>query len=187
MSEDAVIVEALARLRRGEAPAEPPESEALDRSVRDARARRRAFRMTQPNLTSMIDVTFLLLIAFVCATKVLPREGLLRADMTERGGSGVATDALALDETPLRIEIAREGGVTRIRVVAPTPQPSDAGQLGDILTSRRYGPQNPGGLFAADQPIELAPSKETPWDDTVAAFNAVTRAGYTRVGFARPR
>lgn len=187
VSDPSAILHALARLRRGEGPPEPAETEELDRSIRDARARRRAFRMTQPNLTSMIDVTFLLLIAFVCATKVLPREGLLRADMTERGGTGMAADALALDETPLRIEIAREAGATRIRVVAPTPQPSDAEQLGAILASRRYGPQNPGGLFSADQPIELAPTKDTPWDDTVAAFNAVTRAGYTRVGFARPR
>ena len=66
-------------------------------------------------------------------------------------------------------------------------QPADAEQLTAILESRRYGPQNPGGLFAADQPIELAPSKDAPWQDAVAAFNAITRAGYTRVSFARPR
>jgi hypothetical protein len=69
----------------------------------------------------------------------------------------------------------------------PLPQPADSEQLGALLASKLYGPGNPGGLFAADQPIELAPSKDAPWEDAVAAFNAITRAGYTRVSFARPQ
>lgn len=188
MADPRSIVEALSDLRRGQGPAADAEPDAdLDRRLQDGRARRRGHRGLSLNLTPMIDVTFLLLVFFVCTTRALEKQALLRADVSEHGGTGVASDALALDETPLRIEVLREGGATAYRVMAPTPQPSDPEQLTVILASRRYGPDNPGGLFASDQPIELAPAKDTPWDDTVAAFNAVTRAGYTRISFARPR
>ena len=127
-----------------------------------------------------------LLVFFVCTTKALDKEGLLRADLSERGGV-VRTDALALEEPPLRIEVRLQDGRTALRVLAPLPQPADAEQLGALLASRLYGPGNTAGLFAADQPIELAPSRDAPWEDAVAAFNAITRAGFTRVAFARPR
>ena len=188
MAEATVIVQALQRLRGGEvAVGVVAPDDDFDRRLQQSRAKRRGRGGLTLNLTPMIDVTFLLLVFFVCTTKALEKQALLRADMTDRGGAVAGADALALDEPPLRIEVAREAGATRIRVMAPTPQPADAEQLTAILESRRYGPQNPGGLFAADQPIELAPSKDAPWQDAVAAFNAITRASYTRVSFARPR
>jgi biopolymer transport protein ExbD len=187
VAEAAAIVDALARLRRGASERPAPRDESLDRRLREAQAKRRARRGLSLNLTPMIDVTFLLLVFFVCTTKALDKQALLRADLSERGGTGVAADALALDEPPLRIELVREGGATRYRVLAPMPQPGDAVELGAMLATRRYGPGNPTGLFAAEQPIELAPAREVPWEEAVAAFNAVTRAGYTRISFARPR
>ena len=189
MADQGSIVAALAHLRQGaptpEAVQEPHDD--FDRRMQDARARRRGRRGLSLNLTPMIDVTFLLLVFFVCTTRALEKQALLRADLSEHGGTGATVDALTLEETPLRIEVRREAGATAYRVLAPTPQPSDSEQLTSILASRRYGPDNPGGLFAADQPIELAPTRETPWDDTVSAFNAISRAGYTRISFARPR
>ena len=103
------------------------------------------------------------------------------------GSTAGGSDALALDEPPLRIELAREGAATRYRVLAPMPQPAGANDLGAMLAARRYSAGNPTGLFAADQPIELAPAREVPWEEAVNAFNAITRAGYTRISFARPK
>jgi biopolymer transport protein ExbD len=187
MTDAGTIAAQLRHLRSRAADASASIDEAdLDRRLRDARTKRRGRGGMRLNLTPMIDVTFLLLVFFVCTTKALEKEGLLRADLSERGGA-MPADALALDEPPLRIELAREDGRARLRVVAPMPQPEDPEELGFLLASRRYGADNPAGIFAADQPIELAPSADAPWDDTVAAFNAITRAGYTRVSFARPR
>jgi biopolymer transport protein ExbD len=185
---DATTIAAqLQRLRGGMSSIpQAPSDEDADRRLRDARAKRRARGGLQLNLTPMIDVTFLLLVFFVCTTKALDKEGLLRADLSERGGA-MPVDALSLDEPPLRIELTRAAGRTRLQVLAPMPQPEDPEELGFLLSSRRYGASNPSGIFASDQPIELAPSADAPWEDTVAAFNAITRAGYTRVSFARPR
>jgi biopolymer transport protein ExbD len=187
MSDPATIAAHLQRLRQGAGAGERARTDAeLDRHLREARAKRRMLGGMRLNLTPMIDVTFLLLVFFVCTTKALDKEGLLRADLSERGGA-MPADALALDEPPLRVELRREDARTRVQVLAPMPQPEDAEELGFLLASRRYGPENPAGIFAADHPIELAPSADAPWEDTVAAFNAITRAGYTRVSFARPR
>jgi biopolymer transport protein ExbD len=187
VSDPATIAAHLRRLREGVmSGARVARDEDADRRLRETRAKRRARGGLQLNLTPMIDVTFLLLVFFVCTTKALDKEGLLRADLSERGGA-MPADALALDEPPLRVELRREDARTRVQVLAPMPQPEDPEELGFLLASRRYGPENPAGIFAADHPIELAPSADAPWEDTVAAFNAITRAGYTRVSFARPR
>lgn len=180
MADAGTILEALARMRRGELRASPsaPAPEPSPRS----RRRRGGLSL---NLTPMIDVTFLLLVFFVCTTRALERESLLRADLTAEAGT-TDSDALGLDEPPLRIAIGRQDGRVTVRIEAPLPQPGTVEELVALLRDRRFGPGNPSGLFAADQPIELAPSREAPWEDAVAIFNAVTRAGYTRVGFTRP-
>ena len=179
MAEASTILEALGRMRRGEITA-PPVAE----TGPAPRARRRRGGLSL-NLTPMIDVTFLLLVFFVCTTRALERESLLRADLTAEA-SPASSDALALDEPPLRIAIGREGGAMTLRLDAPLPPAGSTEELVRLLRDRRFGPDSPRGLFAADQPIELVPSREAPWEDAVAVFNAVTRAGYVRVGFARP-
>jgi biopolymer transport protein ExbD len=182
------VLEALARVRSEpslevqttDANLTPPPS-ALDAP----RVATRGPRGMGMNLTPLIDVTFLILVFFVCTAQVLERETLLRADLSEQVGS-VAVDSLDLEEPPLRIEIRASSGRRTIAIMAPLPQPKDAADLTNVLASRRYGPENPGGLFAADQPIELAPAADVSWERAVEVFNAVTRAGYTRVRFASP-
>jgi len=186
MNEQAVL-EALVRMRREPSPDAPATDAVLTppNALDAPRMTTRGPRGMGMNLTPLIDVTFLILVFFVCTAQVLERETLLRADLSEQVGS-VAVDALDLEEPPLRIEIRASSGRRTIAIVAPLPQPSDAADLTNVLASRRYGPENPGGLFAADQPIELAPAADVSWERAVEIFNAVTRAGYTRVRFASP-
>jgi hypothetical protein len=104
MTDAGTIAAQLRHLRSRAADASASIDEAdLDRRLRDARTKRRGRGGMRLNLTPMIDVTFLLLVFFVCTTKALEKEGLLRADLSERGGA-MPADALALDEPPLRMD-----------------------------------------------------------------------------------
>ncbi len=185
MTKPSEIVTALARLRSGKKFPAAEIGVVMDRRLEASRAKRRWRTGRQPNLMAMIDVTFLLLVFFVCTTRVLDKERLLRADLSEQAGVS-AHAALSLDDPPLRIEVQSNNGTMQLRVVAPFPQPQNAEQLASLLASKLYSADNPSGLFAADQPIELAPSKDAQWEEAVAVFNAISRAGYTRVSFVRP-
>ena len=124
---------------------------------------------------------------FVCTTKTLDREELLRTDLSQRGSAVVNPTALALDEPPLRIELLRQDNHTVIKVLAPMSQPDSFEQLTALFNSKRYSTENPSGLFPSDHPIELAPAKDVPWNDAVSAFNGLVRAGYQQIHFVGPR
>ncbi len=186
MGDAATISAALDRLARGEAAdAAAPSIAAEDGALAARRAQRRAKRGITLNVISMIDVSFLILVFFVCTTKTLTREEFLRTELSQRSTvTETAPQSMALDEPPLRIELVRDEGRTRIRVLAPMAQPESFEQLASIFQAKRYSRENPAGLFSADHPIELAPAQDVPWEDAVAAFNGLVRAGYLQIRFA---
>ncbi|MBX3355301.1 MAG: biopolymer transporter ExbD [Phycisphaeraceae bacterium] len=177
--------------------APPP---ALD-AVRDAAdpaarhdARRRPSRLRDQggrvrlNLTPMIDVTFLLLIFFVCTARTLDVERVFRVEVPpmEAPGADPVEDSalrLVLREPPLRIRVASapQGAVVLIE-----PAFAEANSIDALERVMREALQREGhaGLFTADHPIVLEPDAECTWEDTVRAFNALVRAGYRGVGFA---
>lgn len=186
MGEAAFLAAALDQLAHGTGPVETI-AQIRDDKLANKRAARRANRGIKLNVIPMIDVTFFLLVFFVCANKTLDREEFLRTDLSQRGVAVVSPNSLALDEPPLRIELLRIGQHTKIKILAPMAQPDTFEQLTAVLNSKRYSTENPTGLFPADQPIELAPAKDVPWDDAVSAFNGLVRAGYQQIHFAGPR
>jgi biopolymer transport protein ExbD len=186
VAEAASIAAALDELDRGQGPVETY-SHSTDDVLANRRAARRAKRGISLNVIPMIDVTFFLLVFFVCANKTLDREELLRTDLSQRGVAMVNPTALTLDEPPLRIELFRKDNHTMIKVLAPMAQPESFEQLTEVFYSKRYSPENPNGLFPSDHPLELAPAKEVPWEDAVAAFNGLVRAGYQQIHFAEPQ
>ena len=109
MTKPSEIVTALARLRSGKKFPAAEIGVVMDRRLEASRAKRRWRTGRQPNLMAMIDVTFLLLVFFVCTTRVLDKERLLRADLSEQAGVS-AHAALSLDDPPLRIEVQSNNG-----------------------------------------------------------------------------
>ena len=73
-----------------------------------ARRRRRAATQIGLNLTSMIDVVFLLLVYFMVATDFKKAEEVYRLDLPERV-EGVSADPFELDDEPLRIIVRSSG------------------------------------------------------------------------------
>jgi biopolymer transport protein ExbD len=157
-----------------------------------ARPRRRRSHHAQHivvNLTSLIDVTFLLLIYFMVATDFRTREQVFRMDLPERRAAGRGADPFALDQQPLRIEVDSSefaARAYRLRLDGPYRQPTSYDELLQILRSYQINDANTGGLFAPDHPIVIVPTATTRWEHAVEVLNAAARARYTNITFAPP-
>ena len=136
------------------------------------------------NLTSMIDVVFLLLIYFMVATDFKQAEEVYRLDLPERI-EGMSVDPFQLDDEPLRIMVRSTGPGDeeyRIHIDGPWGEVTDFEGLYEFLDSRRLDGMG-GGLFAEDHPLIVIPGADTRWSDAVGAFNAAVRAGYLNITF----
>lgn len=139
------------------------------------------------NLTSMIDVVFLLLVYFMAATQFKLGEEIYRLDLPRRGR---AADPFELPREPLRIAVTTLGTDEYVlRLTGPntaTPSPATFQDLFEFLNGRRRSDRAAGGVFEADHPIIVAPTARTSWEHAMDAFNAAVRARYTNITFATP-
>ena len=92
------------------------------------RSRRRAERLTV-NLTSMIDVTFLLLVYFLVSTVLSRPEDLLSSSIQTRESDAAGAE---IDFQPQIIEVIRLDGAPMYRLAGRTFV--DAGALVDVLS-----------------------------------------------------
>ena len=150
------------------------------------RRRRRGARLGL-NLTSMIDVVFLLLVYFMAATEFKRGEEIYRLDLPERGR---AADPFELPRDPLRVTVTTVGqGEYVLRLSGPQtagPRPATFQELFVFLNGRRRSDRAAGGVFEADHPIIVAPTGRTSWEHAMGVFNAVVRARYTNITFTAP-
>lgn len=161
------------------------------------RAQRRSDRKAQLrlpfrpslNLTSMIDVVFLLLVYFMVATEFKRSEIIERLDLPNRLSTGVS-DPFEVPEHPVVITVrssvtdagqASVGFGFQIGLEGPFPQPETPEALTDFLASRRLGGPGRRGLWPEDHPIVLKPEVGTDWEHVVRTFDAAARAGYNNV------
>ncbi len=142
------------------------------------------------NLVAMIDVVFLLLLYFMTVTDFKLGEEIYRLDLPQRQPSAQLLDPFDLDEEPLRITVGSSHiGVDgySIELSGPYRPPATFEDLFLFLDERRISVHAPGGLFAADHPIIVEPTRTTRWEHAMQAFNAAARARYTNLTFAKPR
>ncbi len=152
--------------------------------MRTGSSRRRPARLGL-NLTSMIDVVFLLLVYFMAATEFKLGEEIYRLDLPER-----SNDPFELPRDPLRVtvtSIGDENYVLKLQGAQTTrSQPGTFQELFEILAGSRRSDRAAGGLFEADHPIIVEPTGGTSWEHAISAFNAIARARYTNITFAAP-
>jgi biopolymer transport protein ExbD len=152
------------------------------------RRRKRAPMHLKINVTSLIDVTFLLLVYFMVATSFTASEEVYRTDIPRREGAGEA-DPFELDDEPLRVTVTSTGlapDMYRLSIDGPYAQPTTFEELNSFLAANQARADTTGGLFEPDHPIVIQPARTTRWDHAMEAFNAAARARYTNVTFARP-
>ena len=147
-----------------------------------ARRRLRAPMSIGLNLTSMIDVVFLLLVYFMVATDFRKAEEIYTLDLPERA-EGMSVDPFELDEEPLLVLVRTSGSAGdsyRLGLDGPWDPVQDFQALYEFLRSRQVDGMG-GGLFGTDHPIVIIPDATVHWEYTIDAFNSAVRAGYVNV------
>ncbi len=136
------------------------------------------------NFTAMIDVVFLLLLYFMLTADFAKQEDAFALDLPGQGAAEVADDPFALPEQPILVSV-RSSGDGQADYALTTDSPL-VGELNgyDALTTTLGSLR--GDLLAPDHEMVIAPEPGTRWEHTLGAYNAVTRAGFERVRFARP-
>lgn len=140
--------------------------------------------VAQLNLTSMMDVCFLLLVFFILTSNFAPSEGILPAELPS--GQGAKASDEEPPKEPLTIALRNLGGQTvNIEIVGDT---TPIGQsFDDLFKVLKANEVSQGGQFTLDNPIVIKPDATVGWGHVVNAFNAAVRARYTNVNFAQPQ
>jgi len=137
------------------------------------------------NLTSMIDVVFLLLIYFMVATEFKTAEESFPMDMPMRQHGQTIT----LDDEPLVILVESAGTKLediRVRLEGPWDPIASLAELSSFLRSNKATGFGRNGLFAESHPILLKPTGSTRWEHAIAAYNVVVNAKYTNISLDEP-
>ena len=148
--------------------------------------RARTTRVGQLNLTSMIDVIFLLLIYFVITADFRVDEGVLTASLPTGGARPKPASLLPPQKVVIRLEPAPDG--TGVVIRRGTSSPATFTDLRDSLDAQRLDPSNgrTAGTLRPDNPIVIQADATVRWQHVANAFNAALAAGYTNVALARP-
>ncbi len=140
----------------------------------------------QLNLTSMIDVIFLLLVFFVVTATFTPDEGVITSKLPALEGSG-APKLPEPPKRPLNIVVSTAGRHGyRLRIEGLPQAPADFAHLAKILGDLQYDPdRGRTGPYKDDTPVFIKPDATVRWQHVVNAFNAAISARYREVSFAR--
>jgi len=129
-------------------------------------AARRARPRLNVNLTSLIDVTFLLLIYFMVATNMTMGKRRIAWICRIAAAAARPSDPFTLDQEPLRVIVLSTGAGFndyRVQIDGPVSAAGDLRRLFAFLRRSQINDANAGGvmLFAPDHPIVIQPSRST--------------------------
>ena len=130
----------------------------------------------QLQMTSMIDVVFLLLIYFVITANFTIDEGTLVATMPGNSAQDQPEDEL---DPPTNIELTTSGDNVTYSIVVNGQRIPDATALAGFMKSRVAT-----GQMKIDDIVQIKPQGEVRWQHVVNVFNACVSAKLENVGFA---
>ena len=167
-----------------ESPAALPEKRFTDRAR--SRSYTARYQRHQPasimtlNLTSMIDLVFLLLFFFLAASRFTPPEGTLPADLPTKGA---AAPGIEVPRTPIHIRMSPDPvnpAACKLTIDRFHPSPLAVGDLASTL--HKIHEEVPG--FDGQTPVYLIADDGVDWDTVVNAYNAAIFARFEKIYFA---
>ena len=137
------------------------------------------------NLTSMIDMVFLLLVYFMVATEFKTSEESFPMDLPNRNHG----QQLMLDNEPIVVHVESVGSGDkdlRLRLEGPWDPLTSVEGLTHFLRSNKAGSFTGSELFTTIHPILIKPTSNTRWDHTIAVYNAAAMAEFTNITLDEP-
>lgn len=158
----------------------------------DALPPRRRLRRPDPpslvlNVTSMIDVIFLLLTYFMLTAQFRTREESFDIKAPERlERSSVATaDPFELPVTPVIFTVSSKGdGRDEFSISADSPAFGQSIPSYEVLLQRALAARQ--NLLPPDQKFIIRPAADARWEHALGVLNSLKRAGFNNVRFANP-
>lgn len=138
----------------------------------------------QLNMTSMIDVVFLLLVFFLLTANFVEGEGVITASFEGEGPK--PWNEPPPPTNPIKIRISSVGTSGCLLDIENHPvAPRTFSQLSKMLSDMQYNSKlGRSGPFSEDTPVIIASERTVRWQHVVNAFNAAVGAGYKRVSFS---
>lgn len=153
-------------------------------SERSRRVARSALPVMNLNMAALIDVVFLLMIYFMLITEFRKPEERFDVDLPRAMASGAGADPFALPQRPITIEVHSFGDGESQYVLQPEAPALESAETYDALFAAAKRLR--ATTLAPDQRFVIQSAPDTRWEHALGAFNALERAGFTRVRFARP-
>jgi len=138
--------------------------------------------VSEMDLTSMIDVTFLLLIFFLLGTRFKAPEGTLDARLPKDEGPQAEIAQQPIEKLTVRVRVEQARPLYQIgELIFPDARrlESHLRQLFPIGIRIEGGEEKP-------QPVTIEPEDKANYKDVIAVLDACMRTGYTNVSFTAP-
>ena len=132
------------------------------------------------NLTSMIDVVFLLLMYFMLTTDFArPESALATVPPSE-----APADPFALPAFPVEVSVSSRSALPGdFSITCDDASLAGADSLDTLRTSAAAAI---GASFASDQVFVIRPTTDARWEHTLDVFSTLRAIGYTNVRLAEP-
>ncbi len=138
---------------------------------------RKPIRDISLNLTSMLDVCFMLLIFFILTASFTVGEGILPANMPFDGPA----ETQDLPTPPVVVAIRSSGG-SDVQIWLDGVQKPMTGFREMHIKLKQMN----GTVYSDETPLEIRPDPQVPWQHVVNAFNQAVRAQYKVVRLSKP-
>lgn len=140
------------------------------------------------NVTSMIDVVFLLMTWFLLSAQFTGREGAMAMMLPVKaeGAPARTSDSFALPERPIEVSVRSLGdGESQYVISTDSPILNSAGPFASFADLTVAARARRGTLLPGEQRFVVRPAAGARWEHALGAMSALREAGFTTIRFGK--
>lgn len=141
------------------------------------------------NVTSMIDVVFLLMTWFLLSAQFTGREGAMGMILPAKAQASTAVqsaDAFAVPERAIVVSVRSLGdGSDQCVISTDSPTLNSAGPFSSFADLSAAARARLGAMLSADQRFVVHAASDARWEHVLGAVSALREAGYSTIRFGK--